>query len=81
MIYHDQIFNKSNNYPLSKKGSCMSVSISNNNSIDKSQSGNFSRKMSTSSLKDYVNIDKLIGDIKLTPNKQQTPSKQHVVST
>ena len=35
--------------------------------------------MSTSSLKDYVNIDKLIGEIKLRPNKDhQNDIEEHL---
>ena len=76
MIYHDAF----NNLYLNRKNTALShqnsqqqtpsnsIGRSQNSSIDRSNAI-FSRKMSTSSLKDYVNIDKLIGEIKLVPNK------------
>jgi len=63
MIYHDSITNKVSIQHSSQN------SLHSHHLINKFSTPNISRNVSTSSLKDYINIDKLIGDIKLTPNK------------
>jgi hypothetical protein len=54
-----------NNHSLFKK----SCPISMHNSSEISFENPFNRKMSVASLRDYVDIDKLIGDIKIRPVK------------